>query len=207
MPQVIQIEGLEVVDGAALVSQKEGKYTAAVRRGRVFHQTTTPLGLAIPIYTGTGIPGCVVWNVPSSGVKVVPLSYAATRTSGTAAFAAIGMMARQDMGADLATGSEITAFAQTTPINAQIGAGQASRVRSSNAGTITIRAGVAAEFIHTIAGMNLEADTSTAHQSQPIVYDFDGKLEIFPGTLIWFAATKASVALFAQTFMWEEVLI
>jgi len=194
-----------------------GKYYHANEQGRVFSQSATPLGLAIPIYTATSLAGSMpLWNPIGSGVKAVLMSFATTRASGTADFGAIGLMARNGVGSVIATGSQITAFAETVPVNGNLGlvnsvAGQgkgaSSAVKSSNTGTVTVTAGVAAEWIRTIAGMNLEADTGTAHQTLPAVYDFDGSIVVYPGTMVWVAATKASVALFASTLVWEEVTL
>ncbi len=200
MSQTVEVQDLEEL----LARYSGGKFDAAVGKGRVFSQTTTPLGLAIPIYSATAIAGNVIWNPPGSGVAARMLRYNFGRTSGAAAFAAIGLSVREEMGADIATGSEITAFAQVVPTNALVGAGNKSKVRSSNAGTTTITAGVAAEFIHEIGVMTPEVDATT---NAPRVnkYDFDGLVTLMPGTLAWVTATKASVALFSQSLIWEEV--
>ena len=207
MGSPVTIEGLDIINGAAQVQQAHGKYDAAVNRGRVFSQTTTPVGLAIPIYTATAPVGNVLWNPPGSGVRVVLMTYAAVRASGTADFGVIGLMAKAGVGAVIATASKVTAFAETTPVNGLFGAGEQSKIKSSNAGTVTIVALVAADFIHTIAGMNLEADTGTAHETLPAVYDFEGQVKLLPGTMAFVAATKASSALYGQTITWEEELL
>ncbi len=206
MAQIVELKDVEVVGGRLLVKQDGGKYDAAVERGRVFSQTTTPLGLAIPIYTATAPLGNVIWNPSNSGVIVKLLKYNFGRVSGTTAFAAFGVMVRKKVGADVATGSEITAFAETVPENGLIGGGQVSKVVSSNAGTVTVSAGVAAEYVHQIGTMLPEID-ATASRSRVDEYDFDGLVQAGPGTLLWIAGTKASVALFSQTLMWEEVPI
>ena len=200
MTQIVEVQDLEEL----LARYSGGKFDAAVAKGRVFSQTTTPLGLAIPIYTATAIAGNVLWNPPGSGVAVRMLRYTMGRASGTTAFAAFGLSVRENMGTDLATGSEITAFADTVPVNALVGGGNKSKIRSSNAGTTTITAGVAAEFIHEIGVMTPEVDATT---NAPRInkYDFDGLVTCLPGTLAWITATKASVAIFSQSLMWEEV--
>jgi hypothetical protein len=208
-------EGKAGDQGQVLQDQLHGKYYHASEGGRLFSQATTPLGLAIPIYTATAVVGSMpLWNPIGSGVKAVLVSVATPWVSGTAAFAGIGLMARNGMGSVIATGSQITAFAETEPIDGKLsfvnsvkgqGGGATSKVKSSNAGTVTITAGVAAEWVRTIANMNLEAQTGTAHATLPGVYDFDGSVVVYPGTMVWIAATKASVALFASCLVWEEV--
>jgi len=208
--QTVQIEGLELVDGVVQVQPKRGLASG----GRVFSQSTTPLGLAMVIYTATALVGSLpLWNPSGSGVKVVPLRYSAARTSGTTAFSAFGVMARNGVGDVIATGHQITAFAETQAVNGKLGlvnsvagagGGENSKIKSSNAGTVTVVASVAAEFIRTVGYMQPEIDT-TPTGLNIIDYDFKGTLEVYPGTMVWIAATKASVALFAQTIEWEEV--
>jgi len=183
------------------------------KSGRYFSQQTTPLGLAIPIYTATALAGGMpIWNPSDSGVVAVLKRYTAGRVSGVTAFGAIGLMARNGMGADIATGKQITAFAETEPVNGKLGrvngvggrgGGEMSKVKSSNAGAVTVTAAVAAEFIRTLGYMNPEIDT-TPTGLNVIDHDFKGSVEVYPGTMVWIGATKASVALFSQSIEWEE---
>lgn len=208
--------GLAGEDGQQLIDVLNGKYYNRTLQGRVFSQSCTPLGLAIPIYTATALVGGMpIWNPAGSGVKVVPLKYVAGRASGTAAFFAVGLMARNGMGSVIATGAQCTAFAETTPVNGKLslvngiaggGGGVTSAVKSSNAGTVTVTAAVAAEWIQTLGATGVEADATTNGISL-IDYDFDGIFEVYPGTMVWIGATKASVALYAQTLTWTEILL
>ena len=180
------------------------KHHSDALKGRVFSQTTTPLGVAIPIYTSVTPLGNALWNPAGSGVNVELINYNASRVSGVEAFGAIGLMARKVAQSAIATGSQITAFAETTPVNGMIGGGLASRVKSSNAGTCTITAGVAAEYVRNLFAMLPVIDT-TAAESPLKEVDFDGTVIVEPGVLVWVAATVASVALFAQTLTWKEI--
>ena len=189
-------EGRAGADGQQIVDMLHGKYHHANEQGQLFSNYNTPLGLAIPIYTGTALAGAMpLWNPASSGKKAVLVGVSLTRASGTADFGAIGLMARNGMGSVIATVNSV----------AGQGGGQNSVLKTSRAGTVTITAGVAAEWVETLYGMNLEANTGTAHQSIPVFHDFDGRIQVYPGTMIWLAATKASVALFATGLWWEEV--
>lgn len=181
-----------------------GKHHADVLAGRVFSQATTPLGLAIPIYTATALGGggMPIWNPPNSGVNVQLISLNAERASGVTAFGAYGVMARK-LDA-IATGQIMTAMAEVDPINAMPFAGRKSRVRSSNAGTNTVTAGVAADFIRSCFASVPIIDTTAVHVSPTkVVFDPD-ELIIRPGTLAYLAGTKDSVALFALTWLWKE---
>jgi len=207
-------EGVAGDEGQLIVDQMHGKYYQANQKYGVFSNSPTPLGLAIPIYTATALAGGMpLWNPQGSGVKGVLTKAMVARASGTAAVFSVGLMARNGVGAVIATGSQITAFAETTPINGKLGlvngiagsgGGPVSRIKSSRAGTVTVTAGVAAEWVETLGATGVEAD-ATANGISLINHDFDGRIEVYPGTMVWLAATLASVALYATTIGWYEV--
>lgn len=195
------------VDNAQLVQTLHGKHYEDCLAGRVFSHQPTPLGLAIPIYTGTALAGGMpIWNPSNSNVNVELIYISINRASGTAAVGSYGLMHRKDLGTDIATGSEITAFAATTPVNGLLGAGLATRVRSSNAGTVTVTAGVASEFIRALFGSGVEAD-ATANGISYLQHDFDGTVIVPPGSMVWLAGKLASVALYNSTIVWKELPI
>ncbi len=182
--------------------------------GRTFSQAATPLGLAIPIYTATSVGGGMpIWNPPGSNVTVEMVSIDIDYGSGTAVYGTIGVMALPLN----AIGGLCTALADTIPLNGYLGGGNISKVKSSNAGTTTVTAGVATNpyaagatapgWIRSIADINLEAVTATPQGTGIHTYVFNGTLCIPPGNMIYLAATLASVALFATTVIWKEWII
>lgn len=188
------------------------KHYSDTLAGRVFSQSATPLGLAIPIYTATSIAGGMpIWNPPGSGVNVELISVDINRASGTADFGAVGLMAGSVN--SIATASGMSAIAATVPVCGYI-FGPGSKVVSSNAGTVTVTAGVAtapvagvagAGWVRSLAAINLEADTGTAHTTSVSIYDFNGTVIVPPGVLVYLACTKASVALYATCVVWKEI--
>lgn len=182
--------------------------------GRVFLQAATPLGLAIPIYTATAIAGSMpIFNPPNSGVNVEMVSLDIDYGSGTAVYGSIGWMALPLQA--VATGALCTAFAQTAPVNGLVGQGAASNVLSSNAGTVTVTAGVATPpvsqgstlapgWYRGLASINLEAQTGTGHATGIQTYWFNGTMIVPPGWMVYLACTLASVALFATSVCWKE---
>lgn len=195
--------------GGLLVAQQHGKYYEAAKQGQIHSHTTTPLGLAIPIYTGTALGGGALplWNPPNSGVDVELIEVNCARASGTADFAAIGLMARR-LDA-IATGALMTALDESIkPVNGLLLAGAgalSSRVRSSCTGTNTVTAGAAGDFVRNLFTINLEADTGTAHATTAAKHEFDGTVIVPPGVLVYLAATKASTALYASSLVWREI--
>lgn len=201
--------GLEIsnlplnADGSLFMGGSHGKYYEAASKGRVFIQTTTPLGLAIPIYTATA-PRIALFNPKGSGRNAVLLRLAANRASGvTVAFTA-GFMRVVNVGATAATGAPVTVFGQTDPFNALVGGGQASHMLSTASGTVTTTAGVAGDFFYSLFHSYAGVDASAINDN-PIVHDFDGAVIVPPGVMVWLAASVASVALYATSLMWEEV--
>ena len=203
-----------------ITAHAHGDYYEAGREGRIFTSTTTPLGLAIPLYTSVTPVGNALWNPMGSGVYAVLIDYTAAYASGAAASNAIGLMARNGMGSSIATAAPLSAFAETTPINGQLngivstvvaagsGAGKASRVRSSSAGTITLTtAPIASEWVRALFSANQEASAAAtgAHGTVATSYPFNGQVWVPPGAMVWVAGTLASVALYAQSLSWEEV--
>jgi hypothetical protein len=183
-----------------------GKHYLDAFRGRVFSQAGAPLGQAIPIYTATGIAGGQpIWNPVGSGVNVELINVNIAYASGTATYGAIGLMGINVGISNVATGAAISAFASTTPTNALLGGGLASRVNSSSAGTCTIVAGTAANWLRTLFTFNLEAQTATAHATTGAQVDFDGTVIVPPGWLVFLAAGQATTALFASSVVWKEI--
>jgi hypothetical protein len=188
-----------------ITSRLHGENFELARLGLVFSQTTTPLGLAIPIYTATAPVGNVVWNPMGSGVNVVPISYTANWVSGTSTAGTVGLMAVQTRQSTTATAAWITAFAATTPVSTFFSAGTTSKVFSSNAGTITCTAGAATNFVQAMFCINAEGAAAALHTTQPSTFEFNGKWIFPPGSLIYVAATLATTALYAQTIVWAEL--
>lgn len=178
-----------------------------VLAGRVFSQSTTPLGLAIPVYTGTALGGGAlpIWNPPDSGVNVELIRVSCMRASGTGTLGAIGLMARQLTA--IATGAIMTALdTSLAPFNGYLFGGAASKVRSSRTGTNTVSAGVAGDWARTLFASGVEADATASGVTSP-TYTFEGSIIVPPGVLVYLAGTLAVATLMASTIVWKEVPI
>jgi hypothetical protein len=192
-----------------LTSDFHGRYYETAKNGRLFYQTTSILGLAIPIFSNA-TPRIAIFNPPDSGVNVNLISVSAQRASGASVSFAAGIFAAFGVQA-VATGGFITAFpgainvAPTPPRNGIFNGGQQSRVLSTASGTVTMTAAFAATdciyaFLHGYAAVG--TDTVDGF---PWTHDFDGKVLLPPATFATVAASAASVGLYCTTLMWEEV--
>lgn len=188
--------------------------------GRVFTQCTSPLGLALPLYTTTvagttGICGMPIWNPPGSNRNVELMELNLAYASGTAGSGGIFVMGVPC--AQIGAAGPVTAFIQTTPINQLLGSGNISRVQSSNsnaasnltmtaAGTTLPPSSTAAGPVRVMAGINAET-TATPAGTIVASYDFKGSLIVPQGYFIYFACTVATVALIGSSLTWKEIPI
>ncbi len=185
-------------------------------QGAVFSQAVTPIGLALPIYTNTALGGAGVcalplFNPPGSGVIVELIQVDIAYASGTAAFCSILLMGLPLTA--VGTGNLCTAFPRTDPVNGSLMSGTASKIWSYNGvGAVTVTAGTAAAptvaapgVWRTLAGINLEAETGTAHGTSIVKYTFDGTAVLEEGKMSYFAGGKATVALYATCVVWKEI--
>jgi hypothetical protein len=190
---------------ALLVSQQTAELYEVTYRGHMFHSATTPLGLAIPIYTSV-TPTVCLWNPIGSGVNLILHRYSFSYASGTAAYGAVGLMKETNAGSGIATGAVFSAFNEDTPVNGIIGGGTTSAAKVSISGTNTLTTlGDTTRWIMDVGSINLEAATGTAHGVNTAAVHTHATIIIPPGSAVWPAATKASVALYAQTISWTEI--
>jgi hypothetical protein len=192
--------------GEQLMAPLHSEYYTQAYRGCIFHASTTPLGLAIPIYTSTA-PVVCLWNPIGSGKNLSIVNIVFAYASGTAAYASVGLSYVAGAGSSIATGAVFSAFGTSNVINGLVGGGSASVAKVATAGTTTLTtAPTAANFFYTLGSINLEAQTGTAHAtfvpgagSNP-----KGSLLIVPGSAVWLCASIASSALYATTISWSE---
>jgi len=190
-------------EGQQLTSRMHGVHYEAARRGNIFIASTTPLGLAVPIYTATA-PTVMLWNPSGSGKYGILIRYLIAYASATGITGPIGLSKIVNTGSSIATANVISAFAETTPTNGIINSGIKNQVRVSTAGTNTITAGIAADFFYTMFGQSALV-SATAMNPYSTSHEFDGAVVIPPGVAIWTSATLATVSLLSQTIIWEEV--
>lgn len=199
---------VKITNPSLMVDHNHGRYYAAAKRGRMFRQTTSPLGLAIPIYTGTA-PRVALWNPQGSGVNAILKRFTCERASGTTVEFSAGLYRVLGTGSSTATAAVITAFpgaanvARTDPINSIVGGGEVSKCLSTASGTVTTTAGAVGDFFYALFHSYAAVGATAVESSQQRV-DFDDDTIVPPGVMIYLAATVASVALYATTLMWEE---
>jgi len=176
-----------------------GKYATEVALGRVFIGNTAAAGVAVPVETGTAVT-FGLWNT-SSNKYAIPLWFAASYVSGTITIAGFTIV-NQYCGFAIGTTAPLSAFTDGTPKNALVGIGAASAMRFAPA-TATLTAG-GTRIYH----LGFGQETSTAQVGVAVrQHDFDGRLIVPPGQLIFVGNTIVTTALYNLTMAWAEVPI
>lgn len=184
-----------------IVSEFHGKYYVQTQRGNMFIATSSTAA-AIPVTTTTS-PNFALWNPAGSGKNVVLVRYAAGWNATTEAPGSIAFMYALNAGNTVATGAIFTAYANTTPLNALLGAGNTNQARFSVAATAT----AAGTMLETLGLSHLTTTGTATFGSFTYIIDFDGQLILPPGTAIWTAATTATASTYNQTIKWYEAPI
>lgn len=199
-------DGLALGDrqGGLLVSQLNlPLYNAAIRKVLKIGMGVTA-GSAVPADNATA-PTFALWNPAGSGVNLVPVKFRfGTITLGTRVVSAWAMNINTGLGATIATGSGLTAFASTpTAIKNADFSTATSKAYFSNAGTVTCTA--TTDFF--TMGPHYDLATNGGEAGSGIV-DFNGELIVAPGTMIWPCThAAASGSTYIMQISWLEIPI
>lgn len=174
-----------------------GKYYPESSAGRVFVGSTAAAGTAFPISTGTAVT-FGLWNT-SNTKNAVLLDFNAGYTSGTIAIGEFGL-ANQFCGYAIGTAAPLSAFTDGTPKNGLVGYGAASAMRFTPS-LATLTAGGTA--LLWMGGSNEIATASPGVSNMH--YDFDGKVIVPPGQLVFICGSVAQTGLFTMSLAWAEI--
>lgn len=174
-----------------------GKYYPEVAAGKVFIGSTAAAGTAFPISTGTAVT-FGLWNT-SSSKNAVLLGLDVGYTSGTIALGTLGI-ANQYCGFAIGTAAPLSAFTDGTPKNALVGAGNGSNMRFTPSAATLTAGGTALMWL----GKGIESATAGLGVFDGH-YDFDGKVIVPPGQLVFVCGSIAQTGLFSMSLSWAEV--
>ncbi len=206
------VNGSDNSDGIALADRQGGLlvsqlnlplYNAAVRKQLKIGMGVTA-GSAVPADNATA-PTFALWNPAGSGVNLVPIKFRfGTITLGTRVVSAWAMNINTGLGATIATGSGLTAFASTpTAIKNADFSTATSKAYFSNTGTVTCSA--TTDFF--VLGPHYDLAT-TGGEAGNGVCDFNGELIVAPGTMIWPCThAAASGSTYIMQISWLEIPI
>lgn len=179
------------------MSQDLGKFYVQSKIGDVFHGSTAAAGTAFPISTGTAVT-FGLWNT-STNKNAVLLGLDVGYTSGTIALGTLGI-ANQYVGFALGTAAPLSVFTDGTPKNAMVGSGNSSVMRFTPSAATLTAGGTALMWL----GKGIESATAGLGVFDGH-YDFDGKVIVPPGNLVFVCGSVAQTALFSMTLSWAEI--
>lgn len=174
-----------------------GKYFPEASQGNVFIGSTAAAGTAFPISTGTAVT-FGLWNT-SSAKNAVLLGLDVGYTSGTIALGTLGI-ANQYCGFAIGTAAPLSAFTDGTPKNALVGAGKASAMRFTPSAATLTAGGTALMWL----GKGIESATAGLGVFDGH-YEFDGKIIVPPGQLVFVCGSVAQTGLFSMSLTWAEI--
>jgi len=177
------------IDGALVVAQSGGKYTEAVREGRVF-VAANQAAVALTAAMATTYTGLVLANPSTSNKDIVLLRLGFTFTVAVPTATVIGLM----------TGAGTSGIASAiTPRNRYIGGSAAVGIVDDGA---TLPGTPVLEQVFAQGGTVATTGQAVGNVSE---IDLDGSLIVTPGNFVAVYSFAACTASFIGSFMWEEV--
>ena len=182
-------------EGSLYVNQSSGKYTEAVRVGRVF-VAANQAAVALTAAMATTYTGLVLFN-PATSLKnlvLLQFGYALTVALPTAA-TVIGLMT-----GTVVTAATMDAATAITPRNRLVGSANTSSAIVDNGCTLNGTPVLEQVFsqVGTLA-------TTGSQVNPPNVIDIDGSLILKPGSYVAAYSFAANTACALFSFMWEEI--
>jgi hypothetical protein len=166
--------------------------------GNAFFGSTAAAGAAIPLTSATTqVFG--IWNPPGSQVMaVLDKLILGIATLGTNIVAALNWSVLTNV-QSIATGSSITAFTDTTIRNAQIGRGDASRIRFTGSAATTIAA-------TQLTPVGITSTTGTPVNASPVmVFEHNGMIIVPEGVAMFLVGSAAPGSTYQIGLSWAEV--
>lgn len=180
------------------MATNSGQYFPDVTSGNIFVGSTAAAGTAFPISTGTAVT-FGLWNT-STAYNAVLIDLDVGVTSGTIALGVLGI-ANQSCGFAIGTAAPLSAFTDGTPKNALAGGGAASNMRFTPSAATLTAGGTALKWL----GKGIESATAGLGVFDGH-YEFNGKIIVPPGQLVFVCGSVAQTALFTMSMSWAEVL-
>ena len=172
-----------------MVAELGGKYMEWCRRGWVY--TASGTLLTIPVYT-TLTNGPVLWNPAGSGKLVIPLKITLTPGGlGTPVITGLVGCYLNNAGSAPATGAPVITATNIVPIGTNLGKQGTSTTLFSNA-TVTYTAQPSPFYY---PGLSMwKSGTDAISTPVTLFHDFEGAVQIQPGSLIAFGGTPAATS-------------
>lgn len=181
-------------NGALVVTQSGGKYTSAVRAGRVY-AAANQAAVALTAAMATTYTGLVLFNPATSTVDMALLQFGFQFTVAVPTATVIGLMT-----GTVVTAATMDAAAAITPRNRLTGRANASQAIVDNG--CTLNGTPVLEQVFAQGGTLATTGTAVG----PMTFaDIDGSLVIQPGSYVAVYSFAACTASAICSFVWEEL--
>ena len=186
-----------------IISQLHGKYFEQAYRGNIFYASTASAGVVLPIASST-TPTYSLWNPAGSGKLMVPIVLLIGWTATTAALGEIIWTATTNAGSGISSTAPFVAFGTGAGVNANLGSGKVSQMRTATGGTTTL---VAAGIFYRSTGLSITVTASNTTVAPGWVWrdDFDGTSVVPPGNAIHLMGTTAIAITGTITTVYAEI--
>lgn len=174
--------------GEILAAELHGKWYTASYRNRVFNASTVAAGTTIPI-SSTTAPTFTLYNPLGSGVNVELISTDVGLTNATSVVSPIALALTSGL---VVAPTSVTAI---TPWSGNLGGSGVAQAKVYSAATL---AAASTTFL------NLFSVSATSGAFPNFHYDFDGKIIVAPGSLVYLVGTAAQTSGTLNSFSWAE---
>lgn len=178
--------------GEGISADLHGKFYTGAYRGKVFHGSTAAAGTTIPISNATAAT-FTLYNPIGSGINVELISYDMGITVVTSVASPILL------GFSLPLTVAPTGLTALTVNPALLGSNAAAVARLYSVATI-----VATTTFYTMGHITATNATAGNALGSNFHYEFDGRVNLAPGTLCHVCGTAAQTSPTTQTFVWAE---
>jgi hypothetical protein len=185
-----------------IVSELHGKYFEQAYRGNIYYASTTAAGVVIPIST-TLTPTYSLWNPAGSGKLMVPIALLVGWDATTSVMGGLVWTATTNAGSGISSTAPFVAFGTGTAVNANLGSGKVSQMRTGTGGTTTL---VAAPIFYRTTGI-VTAATAAVTVTAGWIWrdDFDGTSVVPPGNAIHLMGSTAVAVTACITTVYAEI--
>lgn len=179
------------------------KYNLA-KQGRIFTGNIAAAGVVLPIYSGN-TQQVGLWNPAGSDIDIVLMRLALTYVDTTGAAGGFVLGRLRNLGATVATGTNITAFAETAALPDYPGGPYTSAAKFGQGATITVVGSAVEVYRHLGLNQTVLTAATTGSPQWMAAIDFDGDVVLTPGTAVFVAGNIATLIKVAGSLTWAEI--
>lgn len=179
------------------------KYNLA-KQGRIFTGNIAAAGVVLPIYSNN-TQQVGLWNPGGSDIDIVLLRIAMTYVDTTGAAGGYVLGRLKNLGAAVATGTNITAFTETAALADYPNGSYSSQAKFGQGSTITVVGSAVELYRHLGLNQTVLTAATTGSPQWQTEFKFDGDVVLTPGTAVFLAGNIATLSKWTGSVTWAEI--